>query len=113
MATDTCEHLAVGPLFLTHTQPTVYFHLQAAQNHIFHSGWMQRKLVIFHADDYSLRISLCESSPHVFAQTIPPAAWRPPGHHQSGPGVKIILSLVWRRTLVEGLTRQEGGLSRT
>lgn len=74
----------------------------------------QWKLVVFHGDDCSLQSALCESTPNVFTHKIPPpASWSPPGHHQSGPGVKIILSLVRRRSPMEGVTRQEGKLSRT
>ena len=52
---------------------------------------------------------------HTHTEAIPPADWwwRPPGHNQSGPGVKIIVSLVWWRRLTEGLARQEEGLSWT
>lgn len=108
-----------SPLSFTYTQKERerkgILRLQSAQNHMCfsQSGWMQWKLVVFHGDYYSLQIVLCESSPYVFAHKIPPASWRPPGHNQSGPGVKIILSLVQRQTLVEGLTRQEGELNQT
>lgn len=118
MATDTCEHLAAGPLSLclslclslslTHT-------LQAAQNHmcIFQSGWMQWKLVFSMVIITLCRLPFVSHPLMCFAHKIPPSSWRPPGHNQSGPGVKIILSLVQRRTLEEGLMRQEGELSRT
>lgn len=65
--------------------------------------------------DYSLWvITICVLA-HTHTHKIPPAdwRWRPPGHNQSGPRVKIIVSLVWWKRLIEGLARQEGGLSWT
>lgn len=105
---DTCKFLTVGPLSLplslSHTHKRMYISPLSRQSHVcvFQSECMEWKSVVFHFH-YSLWvISTCVQAR---THTIPPADWRPPGHNQSGPGVKIIVSLVWRRTTHGGINK--------
>ncbi len=131
MAMDTCEYFTIGPL--SHTHIHIYLSSKLPKSHLRRSEWAYVVKVGGFPCDCSLWIILCESSPcvctlslslshthihthtYTHTHTIPPAdcRWRPPGHNQSGPGVKIIVSLVGWKRLTEGLARQEGGLGWT
>lgn len=123
MATDTCEYFTVGPpsLFLiqtqthTHKHTFMYLHSKMFKPHgrllaqcSSESWWIS--IWLFSADFSLWVISICEQA---HTHRISPTDWRPPGHNQSGPWVKIIVSSVWWWILMEESARQEEGLSWT
>lgn len=99
---DTCEYFTVGPLFPPHRHTQTHIHL--SEWLFSESWWFSTRL--FFADLPLWVIPTCALiHAHTHTHQIPPPGCRPPGHNQSGPGVKITVSLAQGSGLIESRTR--------